>query len=164
MIKNIVTLALICLVTTLFSACADYSVSLNTNEVYTPPTLIANYTISDRELKECIRSAVKENQVTNVKALHSLICPEGNIADLTGLDVFVGLKSLGLAGNKISNLDELSKLRELSQIDLSNNKIVDVYALRSITSLKRVDLRGNKEFNCGSTVNAPKLFLPAHCT
>lgn len=134
-------------------ACSSYQVSVNDNVVYDPPTLFADYSISDKTLKECVRATISEQKAVSAEEIEKLICPAGNIKKVSGLQVFTNLKQIGLAGNNIKNITPLKALTKLQQADLSGNAIRDVTPLKSLKELNYINLSANRGLDCISMVN-----------
>ena len=60
------------------------------------------------------------------------------IVNLTGLEHATNLQSLGLIGNKISDLSPLSGLTKLGFLNLGGNQISDLRPLAGLTRLEKI--------------------------
>lgn len=148
------------------TACSRYSVSINENLVYQPPGLFNNYELADSALRECVRSSIAEQGLTKAEQLTRLICPEGNIQHLTGIEVFHKLEYLGMAGNVLKNIDLIASLHELKQVDISNNQIQDFTPLHALPHLIFVNALGNGKADCSSLSRLSEkaqIKIPNHC-
>lgn len=104
----------------------------------------------DEALQECVEKAARNNQWTRIVEVTALKCHKAGIINAQKLSEFVGLKSLSLYSNKITELD-LRQLQDLEFLNLANNKLKElkinglgklhtVYLFRN--KLKTVDLSG----------------------
>lgn len=148
------------------SSCSRYVVSINENVVYSPPKLVSDYSIPDPYLKSCLQSTISELHITSQDQLTKLICPTGDISDLSGIEQFPKIEYLGLSANKIQNIGPLAELKDLRQIDISDNQIQDFTSLKDLENLVLLDTKGNSNADCKSLLFAKaikSLVLPNHC-
>lgn len=95
---------------------------------------------NDANLKKCIREmlpgAPQEVEVSVAMTFLDVSCRQRGIADLTGLEKFVGLLSLDLSGNKLVQFRQPT-LSNLQKLDLSANglKTLDLSGLGPLLSL-----------------------------
>ncbi|MFL0809822.1 MAG: leucine-rich repeat domain-containing protein [Agarilytica sp.] len=165
--KKPFALIAVVMVTLLICSCQRYSVSLNDRVVYTPPTLLSDYTIQDEALRACVDAMIQESSIDSAEQLDRLACPEGKIANLKGIEAFTKLKVLGLAGNIIQDISILGSLPALEQIDVSHNNILDFGVLKSLSVLRSAKLDGNKDAQCESLntfASSIKITRPKHCS
>lgn len=158
-----IKMPLVFTVLTYLSACSRYEVSVNKRTLYTPPPLLSEYTLVDATLSDCIRKNIEEQNIRKASQLRTLLCPSGNIHDLSGLEAFSRLQKLGLKGNNVEDLGSLAKLRALRQIDLSNNRVKSAAPLTALPKLNYLDLRGNTDLSCDSAKPLIAFLLPEHC-
>ncbi len=78
---------------------------------------------------------------TEVALLSGLNATRSGVADLTGLEIALSLKSLNLSGNRISDLTPLVGLTRLGNLDLSSNRrIMDLTPLSGLALLETLRL------------------------
>jgi Leucine-rich repeat (LRR) protein len=123
----------------LLSACS-YSVSVNDNVVYMPPSLFSDYRISDTHLAACVEQSIIDQQATSAKALKRLSCSNAGIQSLMGLEVFAGLEEVNLAQNVIKTIDEIAQLPQLRVLMLSENPLQSAAPLLSLLHLRSLNL------------------------
>ncbi|HAD08344.1 MAG TPA: hypothetical protein DCF62_02575 [Porticoccaceae bacterium] len=135
----ILFLAILC------SACARYTVTFNERVVYEPPTLLADYTLKDPALNQCVTETIRNRKIQQLSQLTDLRCPDAGIRILDGLEAFTSITVL----------------------DLSFNKILSVEALTGLKQLRQLNLKGSSMLDCDSTANIStgleQLILPEHC-
>ncbi|MFT5083669.1 MAG: Leucine-rich repeat (LRR) protein [Lentisphaeria bacterium] len=149
------------------SSCSRYAVSVNDQTVYSPSSLFKNYTITDPDLKECVRRTIADQHLTTAEQLTRLFCPEGNIRSLSGIKTFTKIRQLGFQGNQIRTIDLLADLRSLEQLNLSHNQIIDFSPLKNLNQLAYLDTQGNADAICSSLPTSSKILqlaTPIHCT
>ncbi|NQZ10680.1 MAG: hypothetical protein HRT35_26310 [Algicola sp.] len=88
---------------------------------------LANLSFSDSNLQQCFNQYASDNNFTHVTEMHTLICIDKNIKNITGVE-------------------HLTSLRVL---DLSRNLIFDVNPMSNLTGLVWLNLYGNLEFGLG---------------
>ncbi len=151
----------------LLTGCGRYAVSVNERTVYEPAPLFSDYSIADASLKSCVKDTIAQRQLTKAEQLKRLLCPPGEIASLSGIQVFVNLEHLGLASNQVSNLTPLSKLNKLTQINVRDNRVENFSALHSLEALSFLDARGNNSARCDTLTplsnKSIELALPEAC-
>lgn len=128
------------------SGCNRYQVTLNNNEIYSPPPLYTKFELTDDALNTCVQQTIADQQVHSVKQLEALRCSNAGIRSLAGLEHFAWLKRL----------------------DLSANAIVDGAALGALTRLQYLDITGNPQLKCADlpkadTLSDTEILAPAHC-
>ena len=159
------SLLLFCgLVTSLLtSGCKNYSVSVNENVVYTPPSIFKDYQIADAQLRDCVEQTIYDLHVN---------CSNAGIKSLAGLDKFFALKELNLADNQLADISEIGKLGRLEKLVLSNNQIKNPAPLLHLLHLNQLHLDKNPSLTCKDlqqlqqNLNNQKLdlILPAQCS
>lgn len=150
----------------IITGCSRYSVSINQNVLYEPPTLFSQYDLADATLKECVRSTIAEKGLTKAEQLTQLICGPGDIANLSGIETFAHIEHLGLSRNQIEQIDVLEKLPHLKQLQISHNQIKDFSALKTLDKLVFLNSSGNNKAACGSfelPQQSLEKVLPKHC-
>ncbi len=127
------------------TACHPYTVTINDHPVYVPPALFDDYRIPDPALRDCVAQTIADRQVTAPDQLTRLICTHGEIADVAGLEVFVGL----------------------AELDLSHNNLTHIKAILQLPRLETIKLAANDRLDCGEArllaTNVGAIELPAHC-
>jgi len=132
----------------LIGSCGSYELTVNEKTVYDPLEFRRDLVLDDAGLEQCVKIVLTESRITAAPQLKQLSCGPGEIASLSGLEVFRRLESLGLADNKIENLSAIAHLPKLRQLSLANNQIIDVRSLYELKNLVFLDLRGNPDLNC----------------
>lgn len=145
------------------SGCQNYSLSVNDNEIYTPPILFSDYTIDDPSLSFCIKKTIQEQGVTIAEDLEILICAEKGIISLSGIEQFPSLKTLGISNNSVTDIADLALIKQLEKVDLSNNNIISAKPLMHFQHLMTIDLRGNNQLVCIKLPASSETLMPQHC-
>ncbi len=150
------------------AGCMGYDYKLNERVVFQGPRLFVDYAIADEHLRACVAQAISDNRITRPEALEDLNCSQAGIASLAGLEVFTGLRRLGLDGNAISDLAPLYPLRQLELLQLRGNRIAALDARLCQGAAKRIALAGNEALACADiaklqTCGARLIDVPAHC-
>lgn len=144
------SLLLFCgLVTSLLTAgCKNYSISVNENVVYTPPSIFKDYQLADTQLRDCVEKTIIDLQITRAEDLTQLNCSNAGIKSLAGLDKFFALKELNLADNQLTDISEIGKLGRLEKVVLTNNKIKNPAPLLHLLHLTQLHLGNNPHMTC----------------
>ncbi len=144
------SLLLFCgLVTSLLTAgCKNYSVSVNENVVYTPPSIFKDYQIADAQLHDCVEQTIYDLHITSAEDLTRLNCSNAGIKSLAGLDKFFALKELNLADNQLADISEIGQLGRLEELVLTNNTIKNPAPLLSLLHLTQLHLANNPQMTC----------------
>lgn len=156
----------------LVSGCKNYSVSVNENVVYTPPSLFKDYQLADSKLRDCVEQTVVDLNITQAEDLTRLNCSNAGIKSLTGLDKFFALKELNLADNLLADISEIGKLGRLEKLVLTNNRIKNPAPLLHLLHLTQLQVGDNPEMTCNdlsqlqqNLKNQPlEILLPKQCT
>lgn len=105
------------------------------------------WAIPDAALERCVRDALDlpEGDLgeDDVADLEHLTCPDRGIETLDGLEALVGLRSLSLWENAITDIGPLTGLVDLEQVQLGNNRIADAGPLADLVGLDRLGLALN---------------------
>ncbi len=167
------SLLLFCgLVTSLLtSGCKNYSVSVNENVVYTPPSIFKDYQLADAHLHNCVEQTIYDLHITSAEELTRLNCSNAGITSLVGLDKFFAMKELNLADNQITDISQIGQLGRLENLVLSNNKINNPAPLLNLLHLAQLHVDNNPQMTCKDlyqlqqNLNHQKmdLKLPAQC-
>lgn len=155
----------------LVSACKNYSVSVNDNLVYVPPSIFKDYSIADQRLFDCVQQTIFDKKVTSAEELTSLNCSNAGIKSLRGLEKFFALSELNLAENQITDITTLGLLGRLENLKLNGNQISRPSPLLHLLHLKQLDLQGNAKLNCSElkqiasnlTKTGAQILSPEHC-
>ena len=152
---------------TLLSGCSRYSVSINDNTVYSPPGIFTDFSLSDKNLQDCIDDTIADEHLTKPEQLARLFCTNRAIYSLEGLEIFDGIQYLGLADNQLKSITELASLTDLEQVNLSGNSIVDAAPLVRLQQLNYVDFTNNPALDCSSLqkllTKGVEVEAPDHC-
>lgn len=150
--------------------CKDFAVSVNQNEIYTPPAIFTDYHIADTQLDACVEQTITDARITSPEQLTRLNCSNAGIKSLAGLDKFYGLEALNLADNKLVNIDELATLTRLKVLILSNNQINSAAPLLRLLHLNQLNIEKNNALSCGDLLQLATsldhkvdIQLPSHC-
>lgn len=130
----------------MLTGCHPYTLTLNDYPVYVPPELFADFEVKDTALRECVIQTIVDKHITAAEQLGRLVCTHGDIADVSGLEVFVGLTELSLAHNNLTRVTALLRLPALETVDLSANDKLDCGEARLLAT------------------NVGTIRLPPHCT
>jgi hypothetical protein len=157
-----------CLLT---AGCKNYSVSVNENVVYTPPSLFKDYQLADTQLRDCVEQTIVDLNITSAENFTRLNCSNAGIKSLVGLDKFFALKELNLADNLLADINEIGKLGRLEKLVLTNNKIKDPAPLLHLLHLTQLHMDDNPQMTCNDlqqlqqNLKNPKLDLrlPKQC-
>jgi len=167
------SLLLFCgLVTSLLTTgCKNYSVSVNENVVYTPPSLLKDYQLVDAQLHGCVEQTIIDLQITSAEDLTRLNCSNAGIKSIAGLDKFFALKELNLADNQLADISEIGKLGRLEKLVLTKNNIKNPAPLLHLLHLTQLHLDQNPQMTCKDlkqlqqnlTNQKLDLLLPTQC-
>jgi hypothetical protein len=144
------SLLLFCgLVTSLLTTgCKNYSVSVNENVVYTPPSIFKDYQVADAQLRDCVEQTIIDLQITNAEDLTRLNCSNAGIKSLAGLAKFFALKELNLADNQLADISEIGHLGRLEKLVLTNNNIKNPAPLLHLLHLTQLHIDINPQMTC----------------
>lgn len=128
--------------------CNRYQVTLNDRVVSEPPGLLMDYTVADEKLRLCLEQTIVDSQVHTTDGIETLVCTNGGITSLEGIEVFTRIHTLNLANNALTSVSPLLFLGDLHSVNLADNP----------------------ELNCGDVeklrAHLPKdgtLIAPEHC-
>lgn len=137
------------LVTSLLTTgCKNYSVSVNENVVYTPPSIYKDYQLPDAQLHDCVEQTIIDLHITSAEDLTRLNCSNAGIKSLAGLDKFFALKELNLADNQLADISEIGQLGRMEKLVLTNNSIKDPAPLLHLLHLTQLHLEKNPQMAC----------------
>lgn len=136
------------LATALLAGCQGYTWTLNERTVFAPPPLFAGYAIEDRALADCVQQAIEDGAITRADQLEDLNCSEAGIRSLAGIEVFIGLKRVGLDGNALESLAPLEVLTGIELIQARGNRLRALDPALCRGSAKRIALAGNEALDC----------------
>jgi Leucine-rich repeat (LRR) protein len=159
------------LITAALTGCKTYSVSLNNNVVYTPPSLFKDYEIADSHLRDCVEQAIVDKHVTKAEDLKQLSCSHASVASLAGLEKFYALEQLNLAENNIASINPLANLGQLRVLILRSNNLTTAEPLLHLLHLQQLDVADNNKLACRDLQQLQANFhagelalaLPAQC-
>jgi len=149
------------------AGCIGYDYKLNDRTIF-QPRLFAGYSIADEALRACVAQAIVDRRITRAEALEDLNCSRAGITSLAGIEVFTGLRRLGLDGNAISDLAPLYGLRQLELLQLRDNRLGALDQRLCQGAAKRMALAGNASLACGDVsrlqaCGVNMIDLPAQC-
>jgi hypothetical protein len=152
----------------LLAGCAGYSYTINDREVFSPAPLFRGYEIADAALAACVQQAIEDQRVTRPEALQDLKCSQAGIASLAGIEVFTGLRRLGLDGNRLFSVAPLEALKDLSLLQLRDNRLRGFERALCGNPGREVALSGNSDFACADlerlrACGVSIVDAPAHC-
>ena len=140
-------LVAVLLVASTLGACSPSTegVSESSTEGASEPS---NWSVPDPALRRCIEGALgvptgRPLARTDMEALDELICPEGGVTSLSGLEAASNLLTLDLYSNEIVDVSPLAGLTNLGELYLGGNGIVDVSPLAGLTNLTHLNLGAN---------------------
>lgn len=67
-----------------------------------------------------------------------------NIYDLTGIEYFISIYKLDIAGNKISTIPDISNYKNIQFLYMNNNKLTSLPSLSTLKNLIQLQVAGNK--------------------
>lgn len=154
------------------TGCKNYSVSVNDNLVYVPPSIFKDYSIADQSLFECVQQTIYDAKITRAEDLIKLNCSNAGIQSVQGLEKFFALKELNLAENKIAELTTIGMLGRLEIVKLNDNQIKNPAPLLHLLHLKHLDLQQNPAMDCKALAQLAtnlnktnaEFLIPAHCS
>lgn len=129
----------------LCSSCQRYAITLNEQEIYTPPKLLSDFKVDDANLRECLRQTILDQQITTAQQLTLLGCSFAGMQSLSGLGHFPMLQTLDIRGNEINSLTPLLSLEQLQTIIIDSGSASDCISIKQLQE-KGVELKG--EFTC----------------
>jgi len=155
----------------LITGCKNYSVSLNDNVVYTPPSLFKDFAIADSHLRACVEQTIIDNRITKAEELKQLNCSHAGIASLAGLEKFYSIEQLNISENALQSIAPLSNFSQLKVLILRKNNLTNAEPLLHMLALQELDISENAKLTCGDikqfAANAHqgklKLTLPEQC-
>jgi hypothetical protein len=150
------------------AGCAGYTYTLNERTVFEGPKPFRDFDIADNALRACVEQAIIDQGITAAAALEDLNCSQAGIADLAGLEVFSGLRRIGLDGNAITDLTALHAMGELKLLHLRDNRLRSLDAGLCNGSKKEIALAGNDALACADIAMLEAcgtviIDRPAHC-
>ncbi len=104
-------------------SCTNYSLLLNDNALYQPPSLYLNFSVVDAQLETCLVQHIEDLNITSPRDLTRLNCSYGGINTLDGLVQFSRLEALSLKGNPLADIGALFQLVNLRSLDVSETKL-----------------------------------------
>jgi hypothetical protein len=159
------------LLVTLIAGCKTYSVSLNNNVVYTPPSLFKDFVIADAHLRACVEQTIIDNHIIKADDLKQLNCSHAGITSLAGLEKFYSIEQLNLSENSLQSIAQLSNFSQLKVLILRKNNLTNAEPLLHMLALRELDVSDNAKLTCGDlkqfAKNAQqenlKITVPAQC-
>lgn len=128
-------------------SCSRYQVTLNDNELYSPPDLITPFALADPALEACIAQTIEDQTITQVSQLKQLVCTHAGIRSLTGIEQWRALESLILKNNQLSSVLSAKNLPKLALIQLEENPNLACDQIEGLVKAKP-DLEISKPVHC----------------
>lgn len=155
----------------LIAGCKNYSVSLNNNVVYTPPSIFKDYAIADANLRACVEQTILDKRISKAEDLKQLNCSHAGITSLAGLEKFYAIEHLNLAENAIQSIAPITNISTLKVLILRKNNLTNAEPLLHLLALQDVDVSENEKLACGDLKQLAsnfqhgklKLTLPEQC-
>ena len=135
----------------------------NSNTASLPQTVsVAPSWMPDADVRAVVQEFLNLPEGTDfdqdaLETLTTLESEDGDITDLTGLELATKLTTLDLSDNTITDIASLTKLTELTTLDLGGNAIEDIASLAELTELTTLDLGGNAIGDITSLAELTKL-------
>ncbi|GGY65489.1 hypothetical protein GCM10011613_06690 [Cellvibrio zantedeschiae] len=153
------------------AGCKNYSVSVNNNIVYTPPSLFKDFTIADAHLRSCVEQTILDNKISKAEDLKQLNCSHAGISSLAGLEKFHAIEQLNLAENSLQSVAPITNFSKLKVLILRKNNLTSAEPLLHLLALKEVDVSDNAKLACRDLKQLAtnfqhgnlKLVLPEQC-
>jgi Leucine-rich repeat (LRR) protein len=150
------------------AGCQGYSYTLNDRTVFEPPPLFAAYAIEDPALSACVQQAIEDGEIRAAEQLQDLNCSSAGLRSLAGIEVFSGLKRIGLDGNRLESLAPLASLAGLELVQARSNRLRELDPALCQGAKKRLAVAGNDTLTCAGidTLRACGVVFedtPAHC-
>lgn len=155
----------------IIAGCKNYSVSLNNNMVYTPPSLFKDFTIVDTHLRACVEQTIIDNRISKAEDLKQLNCSHAGIVSLVGLEKFYSIEQLNLSENGLQSIAQLSNFSQLKVLILRKNNLTSAEPILHMLALQELDISENAKLACGDLEQFAKnthqgnlkLTLPEQC-
>jgi hypothetical protein len=159
------------LLVSMIAGCKSYSVSLNNNVVYTPPSLFKDFVIADAHLRACVEQTIIDNHISKAEDLKQLNCSHAGISSLSGLEKFYSIEQLNLSENTLQSIAQLSNFSQLKVLILRKNNLTSAEPLLHMLALRELDISDNAKLACGDVKQFAKnahqgnlkLTLPEQC-
>jgi hypothetical protein len=156
---------------TLIAGCKTYSLSVNNNVVYTPPSLFKDFAIADAHLHACVEQTILDNHITKAEDLKQLNCSHAGISSLAGLEKFYTIEQLNLAENNLQSIVPITNFSKLKVLILRKNNLTNAEPLLHLLALREVDISQNVKLACRDLKQLAdnfhqgdlKLVLPEQC-
>jgi Leucine-rich repeat (LRR) protein len=155
----------------LMAGCKNYSVSLNNNVVYTPPSIFKDFAIADANLRACVEQTILDKRISKAEDLKQLNCSHAGINSLAGLEKFYAIEHLNLAENNIQSIAPITNISTLKVLILRKNNLTNAEPLLHLLALQEVDVSENEKLACRDLKQLAsnfqhgnlKLTLPEQC-
>ncbi|WP_017209355.1 leucine-rich repeat protein [Clostridium beijerinckii] len=129
------------------SSAVNQNASANINNVSTNVNGNCNeqiVTFSDKKLERRVRYKINKPTgdlyKSDVEKITSLVVPDKQIEDISGIENLSNLKELYLTGTNVSDISKLKGLTNLQQLSLTGTNVRDISTLKELTNLKRLYL------------------------
>ena len=120
--------------------CERYQVTINERQIYAPDQLFSDYQIADPGLNSCIKQVVIDQSIKRAEDLRRINCSYAGISNLEGLKRFIGLTTINLANNRLTDVKPLMFFGQLSRLDISGNESVACTDLEVLAQLLPTEL------------------------
>ncbi|HPG40772.1 MAG TPA: leucine-rich repeat domain-containing protein [bacterium] len=139
-----------------------YAIEINNKSIdQVQGTTSVKVTFNDPRLELAIRNALGKPtgdiEDIDMALLTDFSVQNDSVADLTGLEYAINLKSLDFHGNRIIDLAPLQGLVNLTNLSLSYNQITDITPLAGLLNLTQLSLNSNQLTDIAALQNLVKL-------
>ena len=151
------------------SSCANYDITLNEKVVYSPPQPFTDFSFADKALQNCVAQTITDQGITKPEQLTQLVCTNGEIRSVKGIELFTELQQLNLSNNSLRDINALASLPVLQNLSLASNKIKSVQPLVESVALLKLNVQQNAMLNCVTVIElmnqlpALQVQMPTHC-
>ena len=117
--------------------------------------------IADEKLKSCIAEKTQKDfdalSDADYLGITSLLCHDGNIENISGIENLLNLVELDLRNNQIVDISPLADLKSLTHLYLSHNQISDISPVAELSRLLDLFLEENLVEDIGPLKNLKNL-------
>ncbi|WP_299771643.1 hypothetical protein [uncultured Pseudoteredinibacter sp.] len=139
--STLLTPLLIAATATCLVACDGYRLSINEQAIGPEREVFRAYDIPDKNLRNCVSQRIHDEQIQHAGQLDYLNCSHGDIAELTGLAIFVSLAQIDLSSNQIRDIGELNRLPQLKEVNLDKNSALDCAQVAALRAKQEVEVK-----------------------
>lgn len=137
-----------CSIVPILNGCKGYAVTVNEQPVYTPSPLPALKAIADANLAGCVEQTAMDQEIRQAGDLERLICTNGGIKSLAGIEQFGNLKQLDLSHNRLTRIEPLYTLAQLRELRLQDNPELSCGDVETLAALRGDQLSIERPRQC----------------